>query len=375
MLGFMPLPNLQICDRAKLSVANPNRSNNIGYYDYNNGIYEDPYSNTVAFGKQGFETFHFDIPDSLRGKSAQIKFELEGGNTVYLDDIFFKSVHLKLGNPTFARPNENTHEQNYLIEKPQYSLSYNNSIKGANWVSWQVNKSWIGSEERVDATTANIVGYPGNYLPDSDYSADALDYPWLPDNQLPNNWIKTESPDYRATNGSSRLRLDKGHLTPVDQRTRSLKDIYSTFFTNNALPQQSNSNQFGAWRRFEDYTTNLVNNNDKELFMIAGGYGYEDAVQAGFPQRKVSNNVLLKDGIVQTDANGRPIISSNPLKDNDGNFLPGSSVQPVENSKGIFVPEYLWKIAVVLEPGQQISDITEETEVIAIITPNRSTLH
>lgn len=65
--------------------------------------YVDSDTNRIGYGNQGFETFHVDVPEVLRGKSAKLKFELEGNDTVYLDDVFFKSVHLKLGNPTFAQ--------------------------------------------------------------------------------------------------------------------------------------------------------------------------------------------------------------------------------------------------------------------------------
>jgi endonuclease G len=32
--------------------------------------------------------------------------------------------------------------------KPQFVLSYNSKTKTANWVSWQLNRSWIGTADR-----------------------------------------------------------------------------------------------------------------------------------------------------------------------------------------------------------------------------------
>ncbi|MDC0835934.1 DNA/RNA non-specific endonuclease, partial [Geitlerinema sp. CS-897] len=194
----------------------------VGYYDYVNGEYIDPYTYSLDYALQGLETFHLDIPENLRGKSAVLQFTLEGDSTVYLDDVFFKSAHLKLGNPTLARPFENTHRENYLIEKPQYSLSYNDAIKGPNWVSWQVNKSWIGSIKRPNKDEAKDIGYPPtNFPPNSIYSADLFDYPWLSDSSLPTNWVKTASPDYRASFG-----LDKGHMIPSENRREPRKIHY-----------------------------------------------------------------------------------------------------------------------------------------------------
>ncbi|MBF2017605.1 MAG: beta-propeller fold lactonase family protein [Rivularia sp. T60_A2020_040] len=68
------------------------RKNAIGYYDYSNGIYSDPYSYKLAYAVEGFETFHLEVPEYLRGKSALLKFELDGNNFVYLDDIFFNGT-------------------------------------------------------------------------------------------------------------------------------------------------------------------------------------------------------------------------------------------------------------------------------------------
>lgn len=107
-----------------------------------------------TFNRHGFETFHLNVPDALRGQLATLKFKLQGStNEVYLDNVFFKSTHLQFGNPGLlisppgatpelrqeARFDEINQPDNYLIERPQYSLSYNNSKKIPNWVSWQLN--------------------------------------------------------------------------------------------------------------------------------------------------------------------------------------------------------------------------------------------
>jgi endonuclease G len=34
--------------------------------------------------------------------------------------------------------------------KPQYVLSYNNKTHTANWVSWQLSRSWIGAAVSLD---------------------------------------------------------------------------------------------------------------------------------------------------------------------------------------------------------------------------------
>lgn len=70
-------------------------------------------------------------------------------------------------------------------------------------------------------------------------------------------------------------------------------------------------------------------------------------------------------GNIVPDPNGRPttVFSS-------GQLSFGQTIDPTINAKGILVPDYTWKIVVVLQPGQGIADITVSTQVIAIITPN-----
>jgi endonuclease G len=57
------------------------------------------------------------------------------------------SIHLTLENPSNAAA---TDPNNYLMVKPQYALSYNNSKGIPNWVSWQLNENWLGSVDRDD---------------------------------------------------------------------------------------------------------------------------------------------------------------------------------------------------------------------------------
>jgi len=59
----------------------------------------------------------------------------------------YKSVHLTLGNPSGASASV-SNPDNYLMVKPQYALSYNRSKGTANWVSWELNKSYLGNVDR-----------------------------------------------------------------------------------------------------------------------------------------------------------------------------------------------------------------------------------
>ncbi|NEP46879.1 MAG: DNA/RNA non-specific endonuclease, partial [Okeania sp. SIO2H7] len=180
----------------------------------------------IGFGRTGFETFQIPIDDKYRGKIVRLSFQLESeeDTTVYLDNVFFSSVHLKFGNPSEARfdsrkPKPNPYSQNLLIEKPQYALSYNSVTKTPNWVSWQVNPSWIGGERRA-----------GDFIAD----------PTLPNRTSPDGWPQISGRDYEyfdpKANGYLSLGLDKGHTIPSGDRTRHFKDNLATFLGTNLFP-------------------------------------------------------------------------------------------------------------------------------------------
>ncbi|MEB3340026.1 DNA/RNA non-specific endonuclease [Okeania sp.] len=377
--------------------------NAVGYYDFVNGQYIDPYTRQIDYGQEGFETFHIEIPDELRGKSAQLRFDLGSSSSpVYLDNVFFKSQHLMLGNPSFAKPSENTHRENYLIEKPQYSLSYNDAIKGPNWVSWQLNQSWLGGLNRIDIEPRtppegyndlfppgfddNFPDYPDGVRPvDGTFSPVSRNsFPWSLDDELPENWVKTQGVDYLMNNQITPRRLDRGHMVPVSYRTRSFKDGFSTYLTTNMLPQLSFVNRTaGPWFRLERETRLAVEgNSDLEFNIIAGGVGYDPTRQgprgddirypAGHPFENHPNPV---PGVVQNfvatqqneetgeweyvqDSNDRIVIN-----------LRGSN-EWIANPKQIGVPDYTWKVFVPLHPGQGAADITQNTPVTAVIFPN-----
>jgi hypothetical protein len=103
--------------------------------------------NPIGYGYQGFETFQVNVPDEMRGKTARLRFKLHGDTEVYIDNVFFQSEHLKFGNPSLnqqeARTDRANQPNNYLIEKPQYAVSYNDSLKTPNWASYKLDPSWL----------------------------------------------------------------------------------------------------------------------------------------------------------------------------------------------------------------------------------------
>lgn len=149
-----------------------------------------------------------------------------------------RDSHLALGNPSNATKDINQ-KDNYLIEKPQFALSYNNAKGTANWVAWHLSTAWKGLAVRQD-----------------DFRGD-------PD--LPAGFYKASSSAYSGSG------FDRGHLCPSDDRDSSIADNSATFVMTNMIPQSPNLNRI-TWLGFEDYCRTMMNRGN-ELYIFAGGYG------------------------------------------------------------------------------------------------------
>lgn len=151
------------------------------------------------------------------------------------------SIHLAMGNPSNAVKDVNQ-PFNYLMEKPQYALSYSRGNNTANWVSWHLDPSWLGSTPRQD-----------------DFREDTT---------LPAGWYQVQETDYQfATYG-----FDRGHYTGSADRTVSIADNSATFLMTNMMPQSPDNNQ-GPWNIMEQDARALVTTGGKELYTVMGGHG------------------------------------------------------------------------------------------------------
>lgn len=153
---------------------------------------------------------------------------------------------LLLGNPSNATT-DTANENNYLMFKPQYTLSYNRSRATANWVAWRLDSSWIGTTQRQD-----------------DYR---------PDPALPAGWYQVTDQDYSGSG------FDRGHMCPSGDRTRSIPDNSATFLMTNLVPQLSANNQ-GPWEEFETYTRSLANAGN-EVYIVSGVHGNIGTIAQG----------------------------------------------------------------------------------------------
>ena len=157
--------------------------------------------------------------------------------------------NMGLGNPSNATTSA-TEEENYLIEHPQYSLSYSKSRGIPNWVSWYLNEDWLGSTNRQD-----------------DFRADPL---------VPASWYHVNEFDYDYWDNG----FHRGHNCPSADRTSTRGDNSATFYMTNMIPQAPDNNT-GLWADLESFCRGKVRSG-KELYIIMGNYGKGGIGDSGY---------------------------------------------------------------------------------------------
>ncbi len=148
------------------------------------------------------------------------------------------SPHLRFGMPAPAKADPRSREA-FLIDRPQYALSYNAKTRTPNWVCWRLVKEDIGPAPRAA------------FEPD----------PLLPKGEI----ARVTSHDYDGAG------FDRGHMCPAKDRSATPQDCAATFYLTNVVPQSPHSNQRG-WERLEDYCRRLAKDGHA-LFIACGPHG------------------------------------------------------------------------------------------------------
>ena len=175
------------------------------------------------------------------------------------------NVHLTFGDPgcntiygcavaSTAQP------LNFLMDKPEYSVSYNRDRGAPNWVSWHLSDEWVGTLSRFDT--------------------------FRPDPQVPPEWYRVQALDFSGSG------FDRGHMVPNADRDKetSIPINQATFLMSNMLAQAPDNNQ-GPWAEFENYLRTLLPTN--EIYIVAGGHGIGGAGSNGPATTIAGGNVTV----------------------------------------------------------------------------------
>lgn len=137
-----------------------------------------------------------------------------------------------------------------------------------------------------------------------------LDRPdFEPDPRLPRGFMRVVHSDYTGSG------YERGHMVPSADRFGNVDENAETFYMTNIVPQTADVNEF-VWQKLEAYSRAMVRRR-ADLYTIAGVYG-------------------------------------------DAGRLKGR----------VTIPTNCWKIIVVLPAGGSLSDINENTRVIAVDMPD-----
>lgn len=171
------------------------------------------------------------VASDEQGRTAPVQTNILVSGTLPNEDP------LLFGNPSNATQNV-TNENNYLIPRTAYSMSYNRSRNEANWVAWRLDSTWIGSANN------------GIFAPDT---------------SLPAGWYQVQPGDYSGSG------YDRGHTCPSGDRTVTQPINDQTYLMSNIMPQLAANNQ-GPWVDLENYCRTLASQGN-EMYIIAGGQG------------------------------------------------------------------------------------------------------
>lgn len=226
------------------------------WFSTNNGSTWTQAGSTVTTSSTSLQTANFTV-NNVNAIRFEIRKVSGGANRINVDNVQIgdfsapsptptPSEHLTMGNPSNAVTNI-AQPNNYLMEKPQYSLSYSRDNGTPNWVSWHLDNSWLGSTPRQD-----------------DFRADTT---------LPAGWYQVKGTDYSGSG------FDRGHMCPSADRTISITANSATFLMTNMIPQLPANNQ-GVWANLENYSRSLVSQGN-ELYIISGGHGLQHFIANG----------------------------------------------------------------------------------------------
>ncbi len=164
--------------------------------------------------------------------------------------------NLFLGNPSAA----GTNADNFLLVKPYFVVSYNNSRGEPNWVSWRLTRDDLGEAPRRNKFST--------------------------DQTLPSGFNLVSEKDY------SNSGFDRGHMCPHGDRTKDKEMSYSTFVMSNVIPQSHNLNE-KAWNSLEIYCRDLAKNDRDRLYIIDGPVGQGGTGIFGYKEFLAAKTVVV----------------------------------------------------------------------------------
>lgn len=149
-------------------------------------------------------------------------------------------------NAEFGEPADGDASDDYIVRYPQYTASYNQDRGTPNWVSYNLEATHFGDEDRCDCFTM--------------------------DPALPANFPQLTTADYTDAGAFHGYGIDRGHLARSFDRTSGGLDNAYTYLFDNIVPQAADLNQ-GPWAMLENFLGDEARFNNREVYIVTGVAG------------------------------------------------------------------------------------------------------
>ncbi|HVF39686.1 MAG TPA: DNA/RNA non-specific endonuclease, partial [Gemmatimonadaceae bacterium] len=156
------------------------------------------------------------------------------------------------GNAEFGEPTDADASDDFIVRRAQFTSSFNKNRGTPNWVSYNLEASHFGPEDRCDCFTF--------------------------DPQLPSDFTSYTTADYTGAGTFHGYGIDRGHLTRSADRTNGNLDNATTYYFTNIIPQAADNNQ-GPWAIMENFLGNRARDDNKEVYVIAGVAGSKGTIK------------------------------------------------------------------------------------------------
>ena len=163
-----------------------------------------------------------------------------GGTAVYGNNI------------EFGVPADGDASDDILVARAQFTSSFNPARGIPNWVSYNLEATHIGTQDRCDCFTY--------------------------DPALPSSLPRYTTADYTGAGTFAGYGIDRGHLARSFDRSTGLLDNASTFYFSNIIPQAADNNQ-GPWAALENFLGDEARFQNREVYVIAGAAGSKGTVK------------------------------------------------------------------------------------------------
>ena len=261
------------------------------------------------------------IVTALAPGSATFKATVSDGTsrttTLVIEEGTTGNPALYGNNALFGTPSAGGSDDDLLITRSQYTVSYNKSRGGPNWVAYHLNRENRGNMPGVRCNCFSMdpaVTAPGE--------------------------VGLTTADYTGSG------FDRGHMVRSNDRELGTRDQAATYYLSNILPQYANQNQ-GRWGDLEAYLQTVSEGpTSPEVYILAGGRGEAGRIAGGriaVPTHTWKVALVLRNGatlasiddpsdVVDVIAVDMPNVSNSPR---DGNWQASRvTVDSVEKATG-----------------------------------------